>query len=278
MEGLLDGEPVTGTARLAHGDPALTIHLDNGWDVTTDHAFSPEHDLVPTTTSVTGSRPWTSLSTLNTDPTHRRIAYPELDLVLEGDFPRREARTMIGKGPHPHGWARVRGTMAGRPVTGRAFPDVVPERRVGRFEEFLGRLRDIAHAEVRALYPDAPSAASTTDFAGVDATGLPHAVVHDAPVRPVRHVVDAGGRGWRTFATRAAIEMVGVSSDPFTPLLGVVELVHSGNLVVDDVEDGSPLRHGVPAAHVVHGGERGHRRLLRAGPGRAAHPARTTTG
>ncbi|MFD9739046.1 polyprenyl synthetase family protein [Umezawaea sp. NPDC059074] len=253
VEGVLDGDQVTGTAWLAHGDPALTVHLDNGWDVTTDHAFSPEHDLVPTTTSVTGSRPWTSLSTLNTYPTRWRIASPELDLVLEGDFPRSEARTMIAKGPHLHGWARVRGTMAGRPVTGRAFLDVVPERRVGRFEEFLGRLRDITHAEVRALYPDAPSAASTTDLAGVDATGLPHAVVHDALVRPVRHVVDAGGRGWRTFATCAAIEMFGVSSDPFTPLLGVVELVHSGNLVVDDVEDDSPLRRGVPAAHVVHG-------------------------
>ncbi|HWO68165.1 MAG TPA: polyprenyl synthetase family protein, partial [Umezawaea sp.] len=62
-----------------------------------------------------------------------------------------------------------------------------------------------------------------------------------------------GGRGWRTFATCAATEMFGVASDPYTPLLGVVELVHSGNLVVDDVEDGSPLRRGVPAAHVVHG-------------------------
>ncbi len=253
VHGALDGEGATGTAWLAHDDGPLRIHLDNGWDVAADHAVSPDHDLVPCRVAMTGSEPWTSLSTLNTYPTRWRMAAPELDLVLTADFPRHEFRTMVAKGPHLHGWASVSGVMAGGPVTGKAFLDVVPDHRVGRFEDFLGRLRSITHAEVRALYPDAPSAASTADLAGTDATGLPHAVVHDALVRPVRHVVDAGGRGWRTFATCAATEMFGVSSDPYTPLLGVVELVHSGNLVVDDVEDGSPLRRGVPAAHVVHG-------------------------
>ncbi|MCS7481225.1 polyprenyl synthetase family protein [Umezawaea endophytica] len=253
VRGTVDGRDVDGTGWLAHDDGPLKVHLDNGWDVAVDLACSPEGEPVPCRVGLVGSEPWTSLSTLHTYPTRWRMVSSELELVLSGDFPRHEFRTMVGRGPHLHGWARVSGTMAGRPVTGKAFLDVVPDNRVGRFEDFLGRLRAITHAEVRALYPDSPSAESTADLAGADAAGLPHAVVHDALVRPVRHVVDAGGRGWRTFATCAATEMFGVSSDPYTPLLGVVELVHSGNLVVDDVEDGSPLRRGVPAAHVVHG-------------------------
>jgi hypothetical protein len=160
---------------------------------------------------------------------------------------------MVASGAFVEAWATVHGTMANQPVRGRAYCEVVPGNRIGRMEEFLGRLREITMAEVQALYPEAPSEAATAGLAGVDAVGLPHESVHDALVRPLRHMTDASGRGWRTFVTCAAIEMFDVRCDPYLPLLAVVELSHTGNLVVDDVEDSSPMRRGVPAVHTLYG-------------------------
>ena len=36
-------------------------------------------------------------------------------------------------------------------------------------------------------------------------------------------------------------------------LPALVEIVHAGSLIVDDIEDGSKLRRGAPAVHLVHG-------------------------
>ncbi|MCX2951575.1 polyprenyl synthetase family protein [Lentzea sp. NEAU-D7] len=251
----------------------LGVQLDNGWEVsaaTVAHedvstgeqvlvdrvgiAYSPENERVECEMEIRGDEPWTSLSTLHTYPSRWTLSAPELGLdLLVVPEPRQEMRTMITGGAILEAWATVEGTMAGAPVRGRAYCEVLPGNRIARMEGFLGRLREITLAEVRALYPDAPGQAVTAGLAGVDPVGLPHEIVHESLVRPLRHMTDATGRGWRAFVACAAIEMFDVRCDPYLPLLAVVELTHTGNLVVDDVEDGSTTRRGVPAVHTLHG-------------------------
>jgi len=72
-------------------------------------------------------------------------------------------------------------------------------------------------------------------------------------IAPIREIADRGGKGWRSYAALACIDVVGGDSRRFLHWLVMPEIVHVGSLIVDDVEDASALRRGAPACHVLHG-------------------------
>jgi len=76
-----------------------------------------------------------------------------------------------------------------------------------------------------------------------------------APLRSLRTLVLAGGKRLRPAFCYWAY--VGAGGDPEDPLVvdagAALELLHTFALIHDDVMDGSPLRHGIPAIHVEHG-------------------------
>jgi geranylgeranyl pyrophosphate synthase len=72
-------------------------------------------------------------------------------------------------------------------------------------------------------------------------------------VAPIRDIADRGGKGWRSYAALACIDVVGGDSRRFLHWLVMPEIVHVGSLIVDDVEDESALRRGAPSCHVRHG-------------------------
>lgn len=291
VHGQLDDVPVTGSGWFEHTFGGswfrvgsvkdvpdrtwtwLGIQLDNGHELVTGsyeeidrsrrrvrgdgnlaNVYGPDGMTVCAATVEVTSQ-WTSLSSLTTYPARWLVSVPEaeLELVVEHEFPGQELRMPLAQGAFVEGWASARGTMAGQPVSGRAFGEVVPSNRYGRMEDFLSGLRTVTQDEIRALYPDVPGAELTASLVGSDAAGLPHQVVHETLVRPMRHITDPGGRGWRTFATCAALELFDVRADPYRPLLAVIELTHSGSMIIDDIGDESVLRRGVPATHLTFG-------------------------
>jgi len=260
------------------GRRRLMVFLDDGWRVTAggeEHvetasrtvtgrrtwltAHGPDGRAVPAEdVRLRPHRPWTSLSTLNRYPTSWEIASDHLRLRLHvtAHFPDQEVRTMLTGQGFLCAAARVSGTRAGRPVTGWAVVTAVPAQRIGDLEEYLGRLQEVTRREVRRLYPDRPSPALTTSLlggTGASLDGFADTAVHESLVRPVRHLADPGGRGWRAYVCCAAIELLGVRPDRFAPLLAAVEVIHSANLAIDDIQDGALHRRGVPAVHRVFG-------------------------
>ncbi|TDQ54369.1 polyprenyl synthetase family protein [Actinorugispora endophytica] len=263
-------------------DPVWTwagLRLDNGWDVTvadightdaatgetTPHArgavlSSPDGDRVEASATLRGSRPWTSLATLNTYDTGCDVEVPELDLRLRvrAWFPRQEARSLVFGSGMLEADADVEGTMAGRPVRGGGLLAVLPSNRIGDFERYITRVRDTTLEEIDHLYPETPDHGALAAVAGMEdrpgeLDGLVVEDLHASLVRPMRHATDGLGRSWRSYVGTAAIELCGADSEPYRPLLAATELLHTGCLVVDDVEDRSPLRRGRPAVHTVFG-------------------------
>ncbi|EDY43337.1 polyprenyl synthetase family protein [Streptomyces sp. SPB074] len=115
-----------------------------------------------------------------------------------------------------------------------------------------------AEAHLARLCPPAPGPADT--WIPARAAALDPATrarlaprLHAALAVPVRHLVDAGRRRWRPGLVAAAIDLLGGDSEHYGPLCAAIELAHTGSLMVDDVQDGSPLRRGSPAAHLVFG-------------------------
>jgi geranylgeranyl pyrophosphate synthase len=71
---------------------------------------------------------------------------------------------------------------------------------------------------------------------------------------PARHVLSRPGKELRGRLARHAWCLAGGPPEAFPTLLRhSIELLHAGSLVIDDIEDDSQLRRGLPALHREHG-------------------------
>ena len=132
-----------------------------------------------------------------------------------------------------------------------AFATPAPPRR--REEHVL----DVAIAP-----PPAPPASverlfalASADMAGVDAL-IRARLDSDIPLIPAlgEHLVEAGGKRLRPLLTIAAARLCGGGGENAHRLAAAVEFIHTATLLHDDVVDGSKLRRGKVAAHLIWGG------------------------
>lgn len=70
---------------------------------------------------------------------------------------------------------------------------------------------------------------------------------------PLRDLLNLGGKRWRALAVTLCAEAFALPLPLAAQLACLVELTHNGSLIVDDIEDSSPLRRGQPAAHITYG-------------------------
>jgi geranylgeranyl pyrophosphate synthase len=70
---------------------------------------------------------------------------------------------------------------------------------------------------------------------------------------PIWSLVDRGGGRWRPTICRQAFLVSGGTAPAPEGICQVAELLHTGSLIIDDIQDGSEERRGGPAAHVVYG-------------------------
>ncbi len=93
------------------------------------------------------------------------------------------------------------------------------------------------------------------DMARVDAL-IAERLTSDVPVIPELgvHLISAGGKRLRPLLTVAAARLAGALDESCLKLATAVEFIHTATLLHDDVVDGSKLRRGKVAAHLIWGG------------------------
>ena len=96
---------------------------------------------------------------------------------------------------------------------------------------------------------------TSADMAGVDAL-ITQRLDSPVPVIPAlaEHLIAAGGKRLRPLLTVAAARLAGSAGDACLKLAAAVEFIHTATLLHDDVVDGSKLRRGKVAAHLIWGG------------------------
>jgi octaprenyl-diphosphate synthase len=96
---------------------------------------------------------------------------------------------------------------------------------------------------------------TAVDMAGVD-TLITERLQSPVPVIPAlaEHLIAAGGKRLRPLLTVAAARLAGGEGDACLKLAAAVEFIHTATLLHDDVVDGSQLRRGKVAAHLIWGG------------------------
>lgn len=84
--------------------------------------------------------------------------------------------------------------------------------------------------------------------------GLPAHLWERALLQPAREFLRRPGKGFRARLVEACWTLAGGREGAMPQELPlVIELLHAGSLIVDDIEDGSPGRRGAPALHRVVG-------------------------
>lgn len=90
----------------------------------------------------------------------------------------------------------------------------------------------------------------------------PHAVVADTVreshwentlLAPVREILSRPGKAIRASLVEAGYALVRPGQTPPTSATALVEILHAGSLIVDDIEDDSPVRRGGRALHRIFG-------------------------
>lgn len=82
---------------------------------------------------------------------------------------------------------------------------------------------------------------------------LPPTAWEDALLKPARIFFAQSGKGFRTRLVALGWELGG-ERDPLPPELPtIIEALHGGSLIVDDIEDNSTHRRGKPALYITHG-------------------------
>ena len=96
---------------------------------------------------------------------------------------------------------------------------------------------------------------AAADMARVDAL-ITERMDSPVPVIPAlaEHLIAAGGKRLRPLLTVAADRLAGGKGDHSLKLAAAVEFIHTATLLHDDVVDGSQLRRGKVAAHLIWGG------------------------
>ena len=98
------------------------------------------------------------------------------------------------------------------------------------------------------------AALAAVDMAGVDALILSRM---QSPVSVIPaladHLIEAGGKRLRPLLTVVAARLAGARDDTALKLAAAVEFIHTATLLHDDVVDGSDLRRGKVAAHLIWG-------------------------
>ena len=207
-----------------------------------------------------GTQTWTSSRTFHDYPTHWRVTVPEagIDIWVDACYQDQEFITVISKPAFWEGRCDVTGTIDGAAVTGLAYLEHSGQSLINDLDSFFSAVGRQVRKSVDALIPRQPSWEQTRDLiASKDRAHWMKGVEIDrlaaTMVKPVREIVDRGGKSWRSYAALACCDIVGGDSRKYVQWLAMPELMHVGSLIVDDVQDKSTVRRGGPATHLIYG-------------------------
>jgi geranylgeranyl pyrophosphate synthase len=97
---------------------------------------------------------------------------------------------------------------------------------------------------------------ATPDLAaalGLETVEVPRAALERALLRPAANMLARPGKRFRARLVELGATLGGGAA-PLPPLLpALIELIHAGSLVVDDIQDGSAIRRQQPALHRLYG-------------------------
>lgn len=195
---------------------------------------------------------WQSLRTLTTYPVGWTVRVPEFDLAL--DVTPQATMELPVFGPTLgvlEAPSTVRGVMKGRDVEGTCWAETLGDK----FDEgdFWKAQKQCVNSELSKVIPLSPSEPWLERLAGPARWSREPSLVSETMTKPLWDLLERGGKRWRPIWMSLCCDSVGGDSEMFRSLLAIPELMHTGSLIVDDIEDGSDYRRGEQSLHIKYG-------------------------
>ena len=205
---------------------------------------------------LTEKRRWLSRRTVISYPLEWRIEIPSLSIDL--DFaPAADDQEMPVFGIINGIWegtGAVAGTVAGEPVSGRAWLELYGYGFVVDLAAYQKRWVDRIDATLKDFFPPELGEERLAAFAGAPRWRYDSAAMTEMIAAPAWDLLARGGKHWRPIYGLLLLDALGVDAAPYeTAMSAITELVHTGSLIIDDIEDGSQTRRGQETIHVRHG-------------------------
>jgi geranylgeranyl pyrophosphate synthase len=201
-------------------------------------------------------RSWESPATHVRYPVEWRLDIPALDATFTFR-PRADAQELAAFGTIRAVWegaGTVTGRVGGEAVRGRARGEFHGYGYVLDYDAFLGRLAERVDRHLEALLPRRFELADVERFVGPAAFEHEPDAYTDTLATPVWDLIERSGKRWRPIFGILMAEAFGMDYERFEGLGSVTsELLHTGALIVDDVQDGSTLRRGEETLHLRYG-------------------------
>lgn len=208
-------------------------------------------------------RSWRSLKTMTEYPTAWTLDCQGVHLEIEAEVEDSEIITLIALPAFWEGRVRARGTVGGQEVTGFGFVELhgLGRQNCADIKYFFNGAGAEMRREMAAHMPLDPSEDELARLLGPDGyaavSSIPGSFGRDAVVNnllvPLRDMYDRGGKAWRSCAWSLCVDAVGGNSNKYTHGLPGPEMLHSGSLIIDDIQDKSLTRRGQPCCHLIYG-------------------------
>jgi geranylgeranyl diphosphate synthase type 3/geranylgeranyl diphosphate synthase type I len=152
------------------------------------------------------------------------------------------------------GAGTVSGTLQGAAVRGLARGEFHGYGYVFDHHDFIKALGQRVDRHLEEFLPRRFQQAHIEKLVGPSPAGHDPEAYTEMLSVPVWDLIDRSGKRWRPVFGILLLEALGVPSRPYEALLScILEFMHNGTLIIDDIEDNSQLRRGQECIHLRYG-------------------------
>jgi geranylgeranyl pyrophosphate synthase len=201
-------------------------------------------------------RYWESTATRIEYPVSNRLIIPALELNILFE-PLVDDQEIPVFGPMRAVWegeGKVTGMLGGRFVTGNARCELHGYGYLLSFQPYLDRFSARVHRHVAEFMPKEADTRWLDHCIGPPTWRSEPVAFNETIARPAWDLIERKGKCWRPAFALLMLETLGTKSEPYEQLICTNgELPHTGALIIDDIEDGSPIRRGEESIHLRYG-------------------------
>lgn len=147
----------------------------------------------------------------------------------------------------------VEGTYMGEEVTGIARGEFHGYGYIFDFNEHLEKLVARVESNIRDFFPKTMTESTIQRYAGKPTWKNDPVALTELISKPVWDLMLRKGKRWRPIFGIWIQEALGKPAVNYEKGVCLSELIHSGSLIIDDIQDNSELRRGKPALHLHYG-------------------------
>jgi len=164
----------------------------------------------------------------------------------------------IPSSPFWEGRLDVKGRLEECPVSGLAMAELGVFDNDKSISTYLSRVSDSVSEALDSCLPNeltdkALANLVMSNHSSTRLLGLDRHAIQKNIFEPIRSLSRRGGKCWRPLIPVLSCQLVGGDPQPFADWLFFPELLHVGSLIIDDVQDESPIRRGGQAIHETYG-------------------------